>query len=101
MTEETVTDPKTGATSTPQDHEHRQDRRQIVRVMVAREQEGKEFGVIVLAEGLAEYLPAQLPRGGRVRRPRPHLAVADQPGPQHGEAGRGRIREAATARSGG
>ena len=29
--------------------------------MIAREQEGKEFGVIVLAEGLAQYLPSQLP----------------------------------------
>ena len=29
----------------------------IVRTMIAREQEGNEFGVIVLAEGLAEYLP--------------------------------------------
>jgi 6-phosphofructokinase 1 len=32
--------------------------RRIVSVMVTREQEGKEFGVIVLAEGLAEYLPS-------------------------------------------
>lgn len=30
----------------------------IVKTMVARDNEGKEFGVIVLAEGLAEYLPA-------------------------------------------
>ena len=29
----------------------------IVKTMLAREAEGKEFGVIVLAEGLAEYLP--------------------------------------------
>ncbi len=35
----------------------------IVRAMIARENEGKEFGVIVLAEGLAQYLPSQLPRG--------------------------------------
>ena len=31
--------------------------RRIVRTMTVRDQEGKEFGVIVLAEGLAEYLP--------------------------------------------
>jgi 6-phosphofructokinase 1 len=31
----------------------------IVEVMVAREQEGKGFGVVVLAEGLAELLPAE------------------------------------------
>jgi len=30
---------------------------QIVQMMVAREKEGKNFGVIVLAEGLAEFLP--------------------------------------------
>jgi 6-phosphofructokinase 1 len=29
----------------------------IVKTMLAREAEGKEYGVIVLAEGLAEYLP--------------------------------------------
>ena len=32
----------------------------IVRTMrVSEEQEGKQYGVIVLAEGLAEYLPAK------------------------------------------
>ena len=35
----------------------------IVRTMVARENEGKEFGVIVLAEGLAEFLPYEYVRG--------------------------------------
>ncbi len=35
----------------------------IVDTMVAREQEGKEFGVIVLAEGLAELLPHDLLQG--------------------------------------
>jgi ATP-dependent phosphofructokinase / diphosphate-dependent phosphofructokinase len=30
----------------------------IIATMVAREKEGKNFGVIVLAEGLAEYLPS-------------------------------------------
>ena len=29
----------------------------IVKTMLAREAEGKEYGVIVIAEGLAEYLP--------------------------------------------
>jgi 6-phosphofructokinase 1 len=32
----------------------------IVKTMLAREQEGKEFGVVVLAEGLAELLPPSL-----------------------------------------
>jgi 6-phosphofructokinase 1 len=31
----------------------------VVKTMLARDQEGKEFGVIVMAEGLAEYLPMQ------------------------------------------
>ena len=35
----------------------------IVKTMLAREAEGKEFGVIVLAEGLAELLPAESLRG--------------------------------------
>ena len=36
---------------------------QIVRVMIAREKEGKEFGAIVLAEGLAQFMPAQYLEG--------------------------------------
>ena len=35
----------------------------IVRAVLAREREGKEFGVIVLAEGLAQYLPAHFLEG--------------------------------------
>lgn len=35
----------------------------IVRTMQAREAEGKQFGVIVLAEGLAEFLPLEYVRG--------------------------------------
>jgi 6-phosphofructokinase 1 len=35
----------------------------IVKTMLAREREGKEFGVIVLAEGLAELLPQSLLEG--------------------------------------
>src|SRR5262249_34698931 len=35
----------------------------IVRAMIAREREGKEFGVIVLAEGLAQYMPTQYLEG--------------------------------------
>ena len=31
----------------------------VVKTMLAREDEGKEFGVIVVAEGLAEYLPME------------------------------------------
>lgn len=35
----------------------------IVRTMLARENEGKEFGVVVLAEGLAEFLPYDYVKG--------------------------------------
>jgi 6-phosphofructokinase len=35
----------------------------IVRTMLAREREGKEFGVIVMAEGLAEFLPGKYLEG--------------------------------------
>ncbi len=35
----------------------------IVKSMLAREAEGKSYGVIVLAEGLAEFLPLQYVRG--------------------------------------
>ena len=35
----------------------------IVKTLLAREQEGKQFGVIVIAEGLAEFLPLDYVRG--------------------------------------
>ena len=35
----------------------------IVKTMLAREDEGKEYGVIVIAEGLAEYLPFSFVEG--------------------------------------
>ena len=35
----------------------------IVRVMIAREREGKEFGTIVLAEGLAQSMPTRFLEG--------------------------------------
>jgi 6-phosphofructokinase 1 len=35
----------------------------IVKTMLAREEEGKQFGVIVVAEGLAELLPAEQLKG--------------------------------------
>ncbi len=37
--------------------------KRIVKTMIARENEGKEFGVIVLAEGLAEYMPFEFIKG--------------------------------------
>jgi len=63
MTEETVADPKTGNKSTRRAMivENLVDK--IVRAMMAREREGKEFGVIVIAEGLGQYLPARYLEG--------------------------------------
>jgi len=56
--EETLTDPRTGVTSTRKIMDVAKLVDLMVRAMLAREAEGKEFGVIVVAEGLAQYLPA-------------------------------------------
>lgn len=56
-TEEEVTDPKTGAKSTRKVMNMDEVVRRIVATMVQREKEGKQYGIIVMAEGLAEYLP--------------------------------------------
>jgi len=49
----------------------------IVKVMLAREEnENKEFGVIVMAEGLAEYLPNEKLEG-IPRDPHGHIAVSE------------------------
>jgi 6-phosphofructokinase 1 len=75
LTEETVADPKTGNQS---------DRKvmiieklvdKIVRAMVAREREGKEFGVIVIAEGLGQFLPSRYLEGVTVDE-HGHIALA-------------------------
>jgi 6-phosphofructokinase 1 len=63
MTEESVTDPKTGTTTTRNVMDIDKLVGMIVRTMIARERDGKEFGVIVLAEGLAQYMPAQYLEG--------------------------------------
>ena len=61
--DEPATDPETGATTTrkvmnlPEVIEH------IVAAMRTRERDGKDFGVIVLAEGLAEFLPSEFLQG--------------------------------------
>ena len=59
MTEETVEDPKTKVVLTRKIMDLSKVIGRIVKTMVAREAEGKEFGVIVLAEGLAQFLPAK------------------------------------------
>lgn len=62
--EEQVTDPATGQNSTRAVMRVDEVVRRIVRTMRAREEgERKEFGVIVLAEGLAEFLPQSFLEG--------------------------------------
>jgi 6-phosphofructokinase 1 len=63
MTEENVTDPDSGATTTRKVMNINKIVNFVVRAMIAREREGKEFGVIVLAEGLAQYMPARYLEG--------------------------------------
>ncbi|QEH38118.1 6-phosphofructokinase 1 [Aquisphaera giovannonii] len=63
--EETLTDPKTGVTSTRKIMNIDKVVDVIVKLMTAREAAGKEFGVVVLAEGLAQYLPASHLEGAR------------------------------------
>jgi 6-phosphofructokinase 1 len=61
--EEDFTDPTTGETRTrPIMHMDNVISR-ILKTMLAREDEGKEFGVIVIAEGLAEFLPMKYLEG--------------------------------------
>ncbi len=48
----------------------------IVKTMIAREREGKEYGVIVLAEGLAEFLPARFLEGVR-RDDHGHISISE------------------------
>jgi 6-phosphofructokinase 1 len=62
-TTETVTDPKTKASSTRRIMNLDRIVGMIVDVMVAREKDGKQFGVIVLAEGLAQFMPAEYLEG--------------------------------------
>jgi ATP-dependent phosphofructokinase / diphosphate-dependent phosphofructokinase len=73
--EETVVDPVTGERRTRPVMVVEEVVRRIVATMRAREQEKKEFGVIVLAEGLVEFLPrAQLE--GVAQDEHGHLAIA-------------------------
>jgi 6-phosphofructokinase 1 len=48
----------------------------IVKTMQAREQEGKPFGVIIIAEGLAEFLPYQYLEG-IARDDHGHISISD------------------------
>ncbi len=61
--EEEVTDPKTGEKTKRAIMNVENVVGRIVDTMKAREDEGKEFGVVVIAEGLAEYLPLRYLEG--------------------------------------
>jgi 6-phosphofructokinase 1 len=61
--QESTTDPATGETKTRKIMNLPEVVRHIVSAMRTREREGKEFGVIVLAEGLAEFLPSEYLKG--------------------------------------
>ena len=63
MIEEDVTDPKTGSTTIRRVMNMDKIVDMIVKVMIAREKEGKEFGAIVLAEGLAQSMPTRYLEG--------------------------------------
>jgi len=60
---ETTTDEATGQSETREVMDVDRVVGRIVKTMVARDKEGKQFGVIVLAEGLAELLPAKYLKG--------------------------------------
>ncbi len=61
--DEEVTNPTTGETTTRRVMVLPEVVRHIVALMRARERDGKRFGVVVLAEGLAEFLPKEFLRG--------------------------------------
>jgi 6-phosphofructokinase 1 len=62
-TTENYTDEKTGEVKTRDVMNLDEVIRRIVRTMTARDKEGKEFGVVVVAEGLAELLPYKFVAG--------------------------------------
>jgi ATP-dependent phosphofructokinase / diphosphate-dependent phosphofructokinase len=74
--EETYTDPKTGEQKTRPVLNLDAVLDLIVGTMLARERDGKEYGVIVLAEGLAEYLPMEIIKDVS-RDDHGHIAVAE------------------------
>jgi 6-phosphofructokinase 1 len=61
--EETYEDPKTGETKTRPVMNINEVIKWVVAAMRTRDRDGKPFGVIVLAEGLAELLPSEMLKG--------------------------------------
>ena len=60
---ESVTNPKTGQVETREIVKVDRLIDRIVKTMVAREDEGRNFGVVVIAEGVAEFLPMKYLEG--------------------------------------
>ena len=73
--EETTADSKTGETKTRVIMNMDRVVARMVDMMMAREREHKEFGVIILAEGLAEFLPATYLEGVK-RDEHNHIAIS-------------------------
>jgi ATP-dependent phosphofructokinase / diphosphate-dependent phosphofructokinase len=73
--EETTTDSKTGEKKLRVVMNMDRVVGRIVDMMMAREREHKEFGVIILAEGLAEFLPAKYLEGVK-RDEHNHIAIS-------------------------
>ncbi len=73
---EEVVDPTTGQTTTRVIMNVDEVVKRVVKTMRAREAEGKEFGVVVMAEGLAEYLPMRYLLGV-VRDDHGHIAISE------------------------
>ncbi|MEX2093587.1 MAG: 6-phosphofructokinase [Pirellulales bacterium] len=74
-TEEDTTNSKTGAVTKRKVMDMEKVIRRIVLTMTAREKEGKEYGVIVIAEGLAEMLPEKY-LAGIGRDEHGHISIA-------------------------
>ncbi len=74
--EETITDPTTGTTSTKKIMHLDLVIKKMVDVMLARENIGRNYGVIVVAEGLVEYLPMKYLEG-IPRDDHGHITIAD------------------------
>jgi ATP-dependent phosphofructokinase / diphosphate-dependent phosphofructokinase len=73
---EEVVDPTTGQSTTREIMNVDAVVKRIVKTMRAREAEGKEFGVVVMAEGLAEYLPMRYLQGV-TRDDHGHIAISE------------------------
>lgn len=75
LQEEEATNPTTGAKFTRKVMDLEKVVQRILNLMVNREREGKDFGVIVMAEGLAEFLPWEQIKDAPVD-PHGHISIA-------------------------